>query len=72
MEKDDTPFFVLFDFILKINSENFISLIALVGKTNSPESFLAVASFRKYSFREMALGKGQMYNWNTHYVTYHG
>lgn len=46
-KKDDIPFFVLFDFILKINSENFISLSALVGKTKSPESVLALASFRK-------------------------
>lgn len=72
MEKGDTPFFVLFDFIFKIDSENFISLIALLGKTNSPESVLVVASFRKYGFREMASGKGHMYNQNTHYVACHG
>lgn len=38
--------------MLKINPENFISFSALVGKTNSPESVLAMASFKKYSCRE--------------------
>lgn len=57
----------------KISSENFISLNAPVGKTNSPESVPAVGSFRKHSFGEMASGKGtQMYNQNAHCVTCHG
>lgn len=57
MEKSDAPFFVLFDFILKINSEHFISLSAPVGKTKSPASVLAVGSLRKCSFSDMASGK---------------
>lgn len=52
-------FFVLLDFVFKISPENCISLSALVGKPDSPESELAVASFRKCSFREMAPGRAR-------------
>lgn len=63
----------LFDFILKINSENLITLSALVEKTDSPESVLAMASFRKWSSRGNGLREStQMCNQNGLYVTCRG